>query len=83
MKMIKQASKVYHIEFAEPIEIDGKSEKHFYFGSQAAIYDTFSAEQVGISYGYLRSKIHLENGAYGNDKCTIRLGTLRRKGQYP
>lgn len=75
---MKQTSKVYHVEFVEPIEVNGKSEKHFYFGSQAAIYETFSAEQVGISYGYLRSTIHLENSAYSNSKCTIRLGPLRR-----
>lgn len=78
---MKQTSKVYHIEFVEPIEIGGKAEKHFYFGSQAAIYGTFSPEQVGISYGYLKSKFHLEEKPYSNDKCTIRLGTLRRKEQ--
>lgn len=76
---MKQTSKVYHVEFAESIEVNGKLEKHFYFGSQAAIYDTFSAEQVGISYGYLKSKFHLEKEPYSNDKCTIRLGMLRRK----
>jgi hypothetical protein len=76
---MKQTSKVYHVELSEPIEVDGKSEKHFYFGSQAAIYGTFSAEQLGISYGYLKSKFHLEEKPYSNDKCTIRLGELRRK----
>ncbi|MDV7051559.1 hypothetical protein R4E93_07825 [Bacteroides ovatus] len=76
---MKQTSKVYHVELSEPIEVDGKSEKHFYFGSQAAIYGTFSAEQLGISYGYLKSKFHLEEKPYSNDKCTIRLGALIRK----
>lgn len=76
---MKQIRKVYHVEFVSPIEIDGKPEKHFYFGSQAAIYDTFSPEQVGISYGYLKSKFHLEIEPYSNDKCTIRLGVLRCK----
>lgn len=75
----KKTNKVYHVEFTESVEVNGKAYKHFYFGSQAAIYETFSSEQIGISYGYLRSKIHLENGAYSNDKCTIRLGPLRRK----
>lgn len=76
---MKQVSKVYHLEFAEPVEVDGKLEKHYYFGSQAAIYETFSAEQIGISYGYLKSNFHLEKKPYSNEKCTIRLGTLRRK----
>lgn len=39
-----QINKVYRVELSEPIEVDGKTEKHFYFGSQAAIYDSFSAE---------------------------------------
>lgn len=77
--MSKQVRKVYHVEFVSPIYIDGKPEKHFYFGSQAAIYDTFSSEQVGISYGYLKSKFHLEIEPYCNEKCTIRLGSLRCK----
>lgn len=76
---MKQIRKVYHVEFVSPIDIDGKPEKHFYFGSQAAIYDTFSSEQVGISYGYLKSKFHLEIEPYANEKCTIRLGILRCK----
>lgn len=76
---MKQTSKVYHVEFKEAVELNGKAEKHFYFGSQAAIYETFSAEQIGISYGYLKSNFHLEEKSYSNEKCTIRLGTLRRK----
>lgn len=76
---MKQIRKVYHVEMTEPIIIDGKLEKHFYFGSQAAIYDTFSSEQVGISYGYLKSKFHLEIEPYSNEKCTIRLGILHCK----
>lgn len=74
---MKQIRKVYHVETAEPVNIDGKSETHFYFGSQAAIYKTFSPDQLGISYGYLKSKYHLEIAPYSNKKCTIRLGFLR------
>lgn len=73
---MKQIRKVYHVELATSIEIDSKQEQLFYFGSQAAIYDTFSAEQLGISYSYLKSKFHLEHEPYSNEKCTIRLGVL-------
>lgn len=76
---MKQVRKVYHIEFGSPIDIDGKPEKHFYFGSQAAIYEMFTPSQIGISYGYLKSNFHLEVKPYSNEKCTIRLGTLRCK----
>lgn len=74
-----QIRKVYHVEMTEPVMIDGKPEKHFYFGSQAAIYEMFTPSQIGISYGYLKSNFHLEVEPYSNDKCTIRLGILRCK----
>lgn len=72
-------SKIYHIEFHDAICVNGNEDKHFYFGSKAAIYDTFTSDQIGITYNYLRSGIHLENGPYSNSKCIIRLGVLRRK----
>lgn len=73
---MKQIRKVYHVEFVSPIDIDGKPETHFYFGSQAAIYKRFTPEQLGISYGYLKSRYHLEEKPFSNDQCTIRLGFL-------
>ena len=68
-----QIPKVYHVEFLEG------EEKHFFFGSQAAIYDTFTADQLGVTYDYLRGSIDLSNKPYKNKKCIIRLDTLKRK----
>lgn len=68
-------SKVYHVEMKEPVN----GENHFYFGSQVAIYDVFSAEQVGISYKALKNTYNLSKQPYENKKCIIRLGKLRRK----
>jgi hypothetical protein len=69
----KQIHKVYHIEFFE-----GKK-KHFYFGSQAAIYDMFTPDQVGITLAYLRNHVDLAAGPYENKKCIIRLGKINRR----
>ena len=67
-------SKVYHVEMKEPMN----GERHFYFGSQVAIYDVFSVEQVGISYKSLRG-YNITKQPYENKKCIIRLGKLHRK----
>lgn len=72
-------TKIYHVELKESIVIDGEPRKDFYFGSKAAIYGTLSPEQIGITYNYLRSNVHLEKQEYSNSKCTIRKGLLSRK----
>nr|DAZ53466.1 MAG TPA: hypothetical protein [Caudoviricetes sp.] len=76
---MKQICKVYHVEFNAPVEVDGELKKDFYFGSKAAIYGTLSPEQIGITYNYLRSNVHLDKQEYSNSKCTIRKGLLSRK----
>lgn len=68
-------SKVYHVELKEPIE--GK--KHFYFGSQVAIFDYFSPDRLGISYRTLTNKYDLRRRPYENEFCIIRFGKLRRR----
>lgn len=72
-------TKIFHVELREPVIIDGESQKDFYFGSKAAIYGTFSPEQIGITYNYLRSNVRLDTQEYSNSKCTIRKGLLSRK----
>lgn len=72
-------TKIFHVEIREPIVVDGEPRKDFYFGSKAAIYGTFSPEQIGITYNYLRSNIHLDTQEYSNSKCTIRKNLLIRK----
>lgn len=74
-------TKIFHVELREPVIIDGKPRKDFYFGSKAAIYGTLSPEQIGITYNYLRSNVHLDKQEYSNSKCTIRLAILCRKGK--
>lgn len=69
----RQVHKLYHVELFE-----GKK-KHHYFGSQAAIYDTFTPEQIGVSLDYLHNTIDLTLAPYENKKCIIRLGEVKRK----
>lgn len=71
-------TKIFHVELKVPVVIDGGPRKDFYFGSKAAIYGTLSAEQIGITYNYLRSKIRLDKQEYSNSKCTIRQEALIR-----
>lgn len=53
--------------------------QHFYFGSIASVYDRFSSQQLGISYGALRNYGLSEDKPYHNAKCIIRKGALIAK----
>ena len=58
------------------VEVDGK---HYYFGSLASIYDVFTPQQLGISYGSLRNYGLSEEKPYHNSRCIIRKGSLIAK----
>ncbi len=56
----------------EPIDV----QKHFYFGSKAAIFQRFTPEQVGVSYKTLRNIGSIKSQPFSNGKCIIRQGEL-------
>lgn len=58
------------------VEVDGQ---HHYFGSLASIYDYFTPQQLGITYGSLRNYGLAEDKPYINARCVIRKGTLITK----
>ncbi|WP_304250942.1 hypothetical protein [Phocaeicola plebeius] len=58
------------------LEIDGN---HHYFGSIANMYEYFTPQQLGISYGALRNYGLSSEKPYVNAKCTIRKGQLLSK----
>ncbi len=58
------------------VEVDGQ---HHYFGSLASIFDTFTPQQLGISYGSLRNYGLSEEKPYQNSRCIIRKGILITK----
>lgn len=66
-------NKVIHIELLTPPL--GRS-THYYFGSKAAIYQAFTAEELGVSYATLRNMGDLTSRPYANRKCIIRQGEL-------
>nr|WP_165359839.1 hypothetical protein [Parabacteroides goldsteinii] len=76
---MKQICKVFHVEFNEPVEVDGILKKDFYFGSKAAVFDTFRPSDIGITLESLRSHIDLKKAPYRNSKVSICLGEFQRK----
>ncbi len=64
--------KILHIEFRNPID----GERHYYFGSKAAIFQRFTAEQMGITYFSLKNICITKDDPYVNRQCTIRQGEL-------
>lgn len=56
-----------------------ESDIHSYFGSVACIYDHYSVEDVGITYGSLRNYCISEEKPYENKKVIIRQGKLWTK----
>ncbi len=53
--------------------------EHHYFGSIANMYEYFTPQQLGISYGALRNYGLSNEKPYTNSKCTIRKGQLLSK----
>lgn len=54
-------------------------ERHYYFGSIANMYESFTPEQIGITYGALRNCGLSSDKLYQNSKCIIRKGLLLSK----
>ena len=67
-----QVRKIFHVEMLTPID----GQKHFYFGSKAAIFQRFTPEQVGLSYKTLRNIGSIKDQPFSNSKCIIRQGEL-------
>lgn len=67
----KKERTVIHLELANG--------EHHYFGSIANIFEYFSSEMIGISYGSLRNYGLSSEKPYQNAKCIIRKGILLSK----
>ena len=70
--MALQERQVIHLQLGE---------EHHYFGSVAAMYDHYTKEQIGISYGSIRNYGLTPDKPYRNDKTgvIIRVGVLIAK----
>ena len=70
--MAQQERQVIHLQ---------RGEEHYYFGSVAAMYDHFTKDDIGISYGSMRNYGLSQNNPYRNEKTgvVIRVGVLVTK----
>jgi hypothetical protein len=62
---------IYHVCFGD--------DNHHYFGSIAAIFDTFTPVELGVSKSRLWSYGITETRPYRNNKCIIYRGVIHRK----
>lgn len=62
---------IYHVSF-------GDDDNH-YFGSLAAVFDRFTAQELGVSLSRLYDCNIIPEKPYRNKKVIIRKGTLHRK----
>lgn len=65
---------IIHLELFTP-----EGPEHHYYGSLAAIYEEFSAEQLGIKLRSLYGNYNLDKGPYQNKKCRISKAPIKRK----
>lgn len=55
------------------------TDTHSYYGSISCIYEHYSDDEIGITYGSLRNFGLSENKPYENNKVIIRKGRLHTK----
>lgn len=68
----KKERTVIHLHLLE-------TDEHHYFGCIANVYEFYTSEQLGISYGSLRNYGLSADNPYKNKKCIIRKGLLLSK----
>jgi len=68
-------SNIYKVKFKEPTN----GEIEHYFGSLKAIYDTFTADQIGCKVSNLWNVGVSKGTPYISPKCEISLHNLTRK----
>lgn len=70
-------STVIHIEFKTPIN----GVTHDFFGSIKAIYNSYTDEQIGITYKSLVGNYSIRKKPYENKNCVISCGEIKRNKQ--
>lgn len=68
---------IYRVAFNEPPFSDGQTE--FYFHSLSAIYEMFTAKQVGCKVSNLWNLGVRQGNAYVGKRCTITVAPISRK----
>lgn len=63
----KQVRAIVHLE---------KDGEHYYYGNLKALTDSWSKDDIGVSYSYLKNLNIDGSKPYQNEKCIIRRGIL-------
>lgn len=66
-KTTKQERTVIHLELGG---------KHYYYGNLKALCDTWTREEIGVAYNYLRNYGISSERPYIGKKCIIRKGII-------
>ncbi len=69
---------IYRVAFSEPPLSDGER-RDFFFYSLSAIYETFSAEQIGCRVSRLWNLGIAQGNVYQGRRCTITKEPITRK----
>lgn len=72
---------IIKVEFRDPPLREQPYKTDFFFGSLAAIYEVFTAEQVGCKVECLWNSSITEQHPYRNKKCVVSRVQLTRKAQ--
>ena len=63
----KQERAIVHLEMAG---------KHYYYGNLKALCDSWTREELGVAYNYLKNFNLSQEKPYFGKKCTIRKGII-------
>jgi hypothetical protein len=77
--IIKKNDKDYTSGGEKIVHLQFNSGENHYFGSIAAIFDTFTPERLGVSKSRLWAFGIAPDKPYRNKHCTIRKGFIKRK----
>lgn len=78
--MAKEKKTIYRVQFKEP-PLNDDERTEFFFTSLAAIYEVFTAEQIGCKVNRLYN-IGLPNGTpYNGKRCGISQEAIHSKSQ--
>lgn len=78
---MKQYESIVKVQFREPPLAEAPNKTQFFFGSLAAIYETFTAEQIGCKVETLWNANITECQPYRNKICEVSRDVVTRKAQ--
>ncbi|WP_373260947.1 hypothetical protein [Phocaeicola vulgatus] len=78
--MAKEKNTIYRVRFKEP-PLNNDERTEFFFTSLAAIYDVFTAEQIGCKVNRLYNVGVPDGNPYNGKRCQISQEDIHSKAQ--